>query len=299
MRGTFVLILAVLCCANAIAQGDLRALLDTEKSFEKCASDKGMKDAFLEYLADDSIIFHPNPVNGKDYWKRNDASQMTLVRQSVDADISSNGKMGYTTGNWRLFPKGKSEESAEYGQYVTVWERRPDGKFQATLDIRITHEKLPFAETNRTWPAAKSSDPNKNGWSPADTSMKFLRTSMGYEGLGGAYDKFAANEVRLLVEREPPVLGKKDVVSAMKRYVSIAFPRKIALLQAADMAYVWNPCRFANSDEGTEEGNCLQIWKLRDKKWWIVLGVFARVTSETKPVLKDRQKNKRAPAKVS
>src|SRR4030095_5952711 len=170
MRRALVLVLAFSYGVNVLAQADLQAMLETERSFDKCASDKGMKEAFLEYLADDSIIFRPNPVNGKEFWKRNDASQVTLVRQSIDADISSNGKMGYTTGNWRVYVKGKSEESSQYGQYVTIWQRSSEGKFLWALDIRTTHEKLSFSETNRTWTEAKSSDPNKNGWSPADSS---------------------------------------------------------------------------------------------------------------------------------
>jgi hypothetical protein len=58
------------------------------------------------------------------------------------------------------------------------------------------------------------------------------------------------------------------------------------------MAYVWNPCVYSNNNEGTERGNCLQIWKLSDEKWSIVLGVFARLPNETQPVLKTSGKSK-------
>jgi hypothetical protein len=58
------------------------------------------------------------------------------------------------------------------------------------------------------------------------------------------------------------------------------------------MAYTWNPCQFANSQEGMEQGNCLQIWKLRNKKWWIVLNIFSRIPNETPPSLKLSEKNR-------
>jgi len=115
---------------------------------------------------------------------------------------------------------------------------------------------------------------------------------MNQEALGGAYKKFAAEDVRILHDGSPPITGKKKVVSEMKRYISINFPKKVALLQAADMAYTWNACEFADSNEGIEKGNCLHVWKLRDKKWWIVLGVFARMPDDTPPALKPRQKAK-------
>jgi len=72
----------------------------------------------------------------------------------------------------------------------------------------------------------------------------------------------------------------------MQRYISVEFPSRVVAFQAADLAYTWNPCKFANNDEGLENGNCLHIWKLRKKKWWIVVGVFARFPNETKPALK-------------
>jgi ketosteroid isomerase-like protein len=278
------------------AQADVQPILVAEKTFEQAAAERGVRSAFLEFLADDAIVFRPSPVNGKKYWNAAaDLSSLTYSRNVTHSDISANGILGYTTGNWRLYPKGKSESSAKFGQYVTIWERKPDGKFRASLDIAITHDKLPFTETDRTWRFDRHKDMNKRGWSPADASMNFSRSSMGGARLGGAYARFAAKDVRLLREGEPPILGKKNVVREMRRYVSIEFPANIALFQAADMAYTWNKCAFADSNEGTESGNCLHIWKLRNKKWWIVLGVFSRVPNETPPRLKIAEK--RAPKK--
>ena len=281
----------ILFCLPAFAQTDLDQMFVTEKAFVQSVADKDIRSAFLEVLASDSIIFRPNAVNGREYWtKRTNSPNETLVRIPAYGDIASNGKLGYTMGNWRSFPKGKSEAFADFGQYVTVWEKRGD-KFVASLDIGITHEKLP--EDDRDNRINRTRDPNKNGWSPADASMNFLKMSMGRSRLGAAYKEFAANDVRLLIEREPPIIGKKNVVKETNRYVSIEFPKKVALFQAADMAYTWNACQYANSFEGIEQGNCLHIWKLRDKKWRIVLGVFARVTSDTPPELKVKPKKKK------
>jgi len=293
MEKVLALSFILLFGANIFAQVDPRRVVEAEKAFEKAAAEKSMKDAFLEFLSDDAAIFRPMAVNGKEFWKAHgESTPMILVRKTTDYDIASNGLMGYTTGDWRMYQKGKNDDSAQYGQFVTVWEKRQGGKFLATVDIGITHDKLPFSETDHPL-TSKFTDPNQRGWSVADASMNFLRTSMTRAGLAGAYRKFAASNVRLLIEREPPILGKKYAVSEMKRYISINFPKKVALLQAADMAYTWNPCQYANSNEGTESGNCLQIWKLQDNKWSIVLSVFNRVANETKPELKIKQKKRR------
>lgn len=289
-------ILALLSCASFVSpQSDLQNMVATDNTFARVISDKGAKPAFLEFLSDDAIIFRPTAVNGKQFWKSfEEPVPMMLVRKSTYADVAANGLLGYTTGNWRLYPRGKSESSAKFGQYVTIWEKKADGKFNASVDIATTHEKLPFAETDPRQPAGQSRDFNKRGWSAADPSMNFLRMSMSRDALGGAYERFAAADVRLLLEDAPPITGRKAVVSEMKRYISVDFPKKVALFQSADMAYLWNACEFSNNNEGNEKGNCLQIWKLRDKKWFIVLGVFARIPNETEPILKIKPKKKKS-----
>lgn len=289
LTSLFVLGLSITC----FAQADLTPLKDTQAGFARVAAERGMKSAFLEFLGDDATVFLPGALNGKQYWNaRDDDPSTLLVRNLTYSDISANGLLGYTTGNWRTYQKGKSEGLAKFGQYVTIWEKKQDGKFRASLDIVVAHEKLPFSETDKPIKAAQSRDLNKRGWSPADASMNFLRESMTNQRLGGAYQKFAADDVRLLRDAAPPIIGKKRVVAEMNEYISVEFPTKVTLFQSADMAYTWNACQFDNSNEGKVQGNCVHIWKLRDKKWWIVLGVFAPVPNQTQPVLRMQTKKR-------
>ena len=141
-------------------------------------------------------------------------------------------------------------------------------------------------------------DPNRQGWSAADSTLRFLKMGMTKKNLGGAYDEFAADDVTLFVDRQMPIIGKKSTVSATKHYNSVSFPKDMSLLESGDMAYLWNPCEYSNSQEGIEKGNCLQVWKFRDNKWQIVLGVFARIIDPTPPTLKTKFGDKK-PAKKS
>ena len=287
-----LVLVLVFIAVPAVAQKELqpvRPILDTQTAFDRAAIQLGMKSAFLQFLTDDAVIFSPEATNGKKFWSvRSDDPNSQLIRTISYADISASGLLGYTTGNWRIYQKGKSEGTALFGQYLTIWERQPDGSFRASLDIAVPHEKLTFAQTDKPVRSKQTRDVNKRGWSPADASMNFLRASMGSERLGGAYKKFAAEDVRLLRDGAAPIIGKKQVIEATGEYVSIEFPKNVKLFQSADMAYTWNPCRFDNSNEGLVAGNCLHIWKLRKKKWWIVVGVFAPVPNLTPPVLKTR-----------
>src|SRR5829696_8053280 len=107
---------------TAFSQLELQPLLDTQHKFEKAMSEDGIRSAFLNFLGDDAIIFQPEAINGKQYWNsRTDQPSLLLSRSTTYSDIAANGLLGYTTGNWRLYQKGKSEGLAKFGQYVTIW----------------------------------------------------------------------------------------------------------------------------------------------------------------------------------
>ncbi len=261
--------------ATGLGQKELREIKDAELSFINIARNSGPKKAYIEFLLADSVVFQPSAENGLELWQKSQDSLATLERTPIFADVASNGGFGYTTGHWKSFENDKPD-SASFGQYVTIWQRSKTGTFKIALDIVTNHEEFPaellekFRSSDRT-----SIDKNKKGWSAADATMNFYRLGNNQNQLGGAYEKYSSDKVRLLIDGDAPVYGKKDAVYKMSKYSSMEFPTTVAMLEAADMAYVWNQCEFADSSEGKEKGNCLHIWKLQNKKWWIVMGVFA------------------------
>ena len=63
------LILLTLFCASTIyaqIKGGVEKLVETENAFAKAVAEKGIKPAFLEFLADDGIMFLPAATNGKE-----------------------------------------------------------------------------------------------------------------------------------------------------------------------------------------------------------------------------------------
>ncbi|MCB1022863.1 MAG: nuclear transport factor 2 family protein, partial [Acidobacteria bacterium] len=127
----------------AVAQQStaLEDLVKRERTFAEAAREKTVKKAFLEFLADDAVVFEPGPVNARKFWSDRPESAMLLSWEPVWADISSDGRIGYTTGGWEFRPNGKDDDPVAFGQYITVWEKRSDGDLKAVLDIGISHKK--------------------------------------------------------------------------------------------------------------------------------------------------------------
>lgn len=287
-------LLLFLCAGSTYAQSfepHVQRVPEIQVEFQRRLEERGAKAAFLEFLSDDAVIFQPDALNGKQYWTSIKAEpEGRLKREMLYFDVASSGQLGYTTGHWERTPKGKTG-ATQRGQFVTVWAKRQGGQFKAVLDITTTEDPdIAVRDEDDRAPSPDRGELNKRGWSAADPSMNFLKRAMGGERLGGAYSAFAAKDVRLLREGDPPIVGRKRVVEETQDYRSITYPKRVVLNESADMAYVWNPCEYADSDEGIERGNCLHIWKLRGKSWNITLGVLSRVRNITKPKLRIRSK---------
>lgn len=293
MKPYLALLLIAVAHSFAAGQSDFQLMVDADRAIANAAVQNGTRSAYLEYLADDGVIFRPDAVNGKDYWSLHKQEPAAILKRTMErADISASGLLGYTSGTWEETPRIPTGPPRQVGQYVTVWSKKPGGKFLAIIDILTKYDEAAAPVGNPMLATNLPKDINKRRWSAADPSMNFLKMGMNKGGLGNAFDEFAAEDVRLIIEENPPIFGKKNAVKAMKKYLSVAFPRKVSLLESSDLAYAWNPCEYANSEEGMERGNCLNIWKLRNKKWYITLGVFARVPNVAKPKLKVSPKNK-------
>lgn len=281
MKKIAVLFLIIFGCATAFAQSDLQKIYDTEKAFERRAAEKGVRQAFIEFLAPDGIMFRPNPVNGREMWKNRPETPAQLLWNPTFVDVSSNGALGYTTGNSIFRAKGKDDPDAFYGEYATIWQRQPDGTYLAALDLGISHEKPAAIETQWKSPADSGRELNEKKSSAADASTTFFETAAG-QGLSKAYKTYLAEDARLLREGKMPILGKQAALAEFKNDKSkVFFAKRSIFIGAADMAYVSNSYTVSDkSGKQTEKGNFLQVWKLRGGRWQIVLDVFLPVPEQ-------------------
>ena len=274
MKYAVILFLIGIFSVNSFAQSNLQKIYDTEKSFEKRVAEKGIKDAFIEFLAPDGIVFTPNATNGREFWKNRAASPAFLTWNPTFVDVSSNGAIAYSTGNSIYKAKGKDDTNSFYGEYATIWSRQPNGNYLAALDIGISHDQA-NTETKWTSPSDSGKEMNTQGSSAADSSTAFFEAS-AKQGLSKAYKTFLTEDARMLRDGKMPIIGKKNILDEYKNFKSkVNFTKSSVFIEAADMAYINNSYTIVDkSGKTTETGNFLQVWKLRGGKWQIVFDVF-------------------------
>ena len=272
-----IFLLVMSMAITVTANPDLEKMVATERRFAERAAQTSTKEAFLEFAAKDGVLFLPDRINAIEYWKGRGPSTGLLAWAPNYADISANGLMGYTTGNWEFRPKGRDGEPQGFGEFITVWLRQPDGNYRFVVDIGVGHDRPSAFLTSLTNTQEPSREANAERRSAADSANAFY-ASIYRDGLAKAYENFATTDVRGFREGLMPIVGKKGLVSLTKKDKGkYDLAKRSSFFETADLAYNINTYRKIVDGKIVEKGNTLQIWKLIDKKWRLVLDVFKPV----------------------
>jgi hypothetical protein len=88
----------------------LDAIVEAERAFARTSVEKGIRDSFIEFFAEDGINFQPHPTKTREAYAKQPVNDLsyTLNWHPVSADVSQAGDLGYTTGPYTLTAKSKA-----------------------------------------------------------------------------------------------------------------------------------------------------------------------------------------------
>jgi ketosteroid isomerase-like protein len=128
-------------CAGPESAGSADGLISADKSFSKLSEEKGMKQAFLEYAAENVVMLRKNKLlmKGKaalaEHFMTFSDTGFVLTWEPVFAEIAGSGDLGYTYGIYTSVsqnPDGSKKESK--GTYVSIWKKDTSGSWKFVLD---------------------------------------------------------------------------------------------------------------------------------------------------------------------
>ncbi len=271
MSSNFFSFIALLALAEAHAEDvDLEKAVDSliaaEKAYAKLAADKGFREASISVFADDAVIFVPNAVNGKKFW-REAKKDPVISWRPIFASISRNGELGYTTGPWESRESREVERPDAFGHFVTIWQKNKDGVWKVTLDVGLDHPRLEFAVT-------KSGDRNQDirfkvrypHSESANSDLEKAQRSFAEslkEDEGDAIIDKASDDIRIYRDGQLPAVGKKAAqkMLAEEDAKTARSPSGTGISNPVDLAYEYG--EFASErDNVTRRGIYVCIWRL-------------------------------------
>jgi len=223
-------------------------LFDAERAFVRLAAEKGFRDSFYEYFADDGLAFNPHPfrVRVSLAGQPSTPSPMGADWAPVYGDIASAGDLGWNTGP--LVFAGRDGKPDRHGMFFSVWKRQRDGSFKVVLDIGSDTPSavVPIDEPpHSSWRAGQGRPvgvdvaTDNAGLLAAEGS--FLATSAAQD-LGRAYGGRLADEARVHRPGIMPIVGRV--------FGGLDFSRLFIALQGGQVRLVKNgvlqPTPFAS-----------------------------------------------------
>ena len=110
-----------------VRRADPGKVIATELAFARAAQEKGQWTAFAEFAADDAVMFVPEPINAKEWLRRQTNPAQTVRWQPHEVWSSCDGTLAVTRGAWQR-PDGST------GYFTTVWERQRNSEYRWVMD---------------------------------------------------------------------------------------------------------------------------------------------------------------------
>jgi ketosteroid isomerase-like protein len=277
MRNTITLAL-VLSVAPVFAQGGissgLRKMADTERAFAKRAQEVTVRDAFIEFFADESIGFEPDPTPARGSLRKQTRPQpagFQLLWEPRLGDIAASEDLGYLTGPSETIAPG---QPPRHGNYFSVWKRQPDGEFRVILDVGGgTPEKVTYAPgfTRATSIAMwKGAEPKARSEASLLEADKAFAAAVASKGAVVAYSSVMHSEVHFQRPGFQPMTSRPAVVDWFNSYVKAwsTEPMKAETGGSGDLGYTWGKYNITPTDRAAYSGYYVRVWTRKVDGTW-------------------------------
>ena len=243
----------------------VRSMVDAEKKFYETGQAKGTRAAFLEWLADDAIVFRPGPVNGKETWGKRPETGLDLVWEPTFAVVARSGDFGYDTGPSKWRAKKTDEKFSGYGHFVSIWKKQKDGAWKVALDCGIENTR------SDAKPPLQLVAPKNRGQGTLESLQQTQSafTAMAKLDFTKAFRQFGSDEVRIYRDGSFPTVGKKAGVELLgSEQAGVAMEvMKSDMSGSGDLAYSYGSCSDTRTQPG-RAGHFLQIWQTDASGSW-------------------------------
>jgi ketosteroid isomerase-like protein len=279
---SFITALLAASIAMAKAAAPLDELVRAERQFSATSVDKGMRDAFVEFLADEAVLFRPLPVDGKKLWTSRTSVPGTLIWEPSFAQVAASGDFGYTTGPWEFRPPASdSTGTVAHGHFISIWRRNgPDAPWRVAVDIGIQHDKPERGlgsglRDSAAMPAQKARKDDRADVAALDRQLS-ERTFV--KGVGSAIADVAASDFILNRDGFQPALGIAPARAAFDSLKGgLRFDsRGGGIASSQDLGFTYGVTHWfvGGAEAPSDSGVYMHVWRREaGKKWKLALAV--------------------------
>lgn len=280
-RARSLIVGATLCLAQpAATAAALEDVLAADAAFAARSVEVGQQAAFLEVLADESVLFRPEAVAGRAWLATHESATGRLEWTPTAAAVNCSGQLAVTTGRWRYVNAAGGEPVS--GHYLSLWRRDAEGRWRVLLDHGIDHaaEAEPpeaLAGLLATLWAGEASGTcgERLGRSSLEHAEAAFNGSIRRRGLPAALSRAAATGALVYRDDSPPARRAGDGPALDARFGKGSVARHVGVIvqPGSDLA-VSHGVLSTGGTEGAmpvHEAVYVRVWTLQGKRWRVAI----------------------------
>jgi ketosteroid isomerase-like protein len=270
-------------------EATLNELVQTEKAFARTSVQKGIRESFIQYFAEDGINFQPYPTRTREALLKQPAQtgkpSVTLDWDPIYADVSRSGDLGYTTGPYTLTDDSSNPKAPQHGVFFSIWKKQADGTWKVVLDsgvqtgVQVLSHSF-HAASESTFSPITDRDESENQRKALMALDTRNGTYRGKQDAGALYARFIANDARLHRNGMLPIIGAVQVVKFTSGKQMTWTPMFADVARAGDLGYTYGTYEL-KAPAGTiqEKGYYVRVWKRQaDGNWKAVVDTTSPVS---------------------
>jgi ketosteroid isomerase-like protein len=251
--------------------------VEAERAFAQAATEKGIRDSFLEYFADDAIAFNPAPVSATARLRSRPArpfSDYELRWEPRAGDIAASGELGWLTGPSTFVDHTDPNAKPQHGNYLSIWRRQGSGPWRVFIDVGSDPpQAVSFAPGFTRFPLGRryaGGAPNaaSAGLLEADNA---LNAQIAAVGSAEAYKSVTTGASRLHRSGFMPSIGSAAIAAWLKVHAAAMTASSGAAdsARSGDLGYSYGT--YQVSAPTAQSGACVRVWQRDGSGKWIVV----------------------------
>jgi ketosteroid isomerase-like protein len=271
------LVLAAVIAGDTVPISLLK-MADTERAFAKMASEQTVQAAFIEYFADESVNFNPDPGPARVRLRAPDAfpKDLRLKWEPRVGDIAASGDLGYLTGPSESTRPG---QPVRYGNYFSVWKKLARGEYRVILDVGSGQPGKPMFADGFVRSTAVAAYKGKDTKAAAEASLLAADNAFSVAvatNASAAYTATMHAAARLHRTGYASMTTRDTAAAWMREHVKTmtAVPIKSETAASRDLGYTWGSFTMTAADAKDSKGYYVRVWTRRaDGAWQLVADI--------------------------
>jgi ketosteroid isomerase-like protein len=277
MKKLLVYFIVLLFSNSSFSQknnGDVNSLINTESYLNDIFASTGINKTYQKFSKRNTIFYVPQPVNAIQHYKVNKTSNQVIYKTPDYAVLSKSASFGFTSG----IITSQIEQNIIYARYLTIWKSSRDGKWSIELNA-INPQPKPNLEDKPLFINPDDRDfPRIYGPPYIQLREKVIFNTDSLLGselkkVGNrAIKNFYADDVRLFLPNQFPIIGKVNVLNKIEERNQLISSKPYSAKRASsgDIAYT-----TGIASVGNKSYDYIRIWqKDKEMKWNIIVDMF-------------------------